>query len=144
MVKKITPKERELLSGRIEELDVIADALSEQDVLLELWDREEKSILAPAGEWKNEYVIAESFKFRVFIYLFISIMLVIPMFFYIPFLVMKFIERKNLKEQIIQERLTIRSSSPIPIVGEEDFMALEQSYWGKKLIDAGIIYKSIF
>lgn len=142
VMENLTPKERAILSYRIEELDVITNALSEQDILMELWQREEKSSLAPAGKWTNEYVIAESFKFRVFVYLFISIMLVVPMFFYIPYLVAKFIERKNLKAQIIQERVTIRSSSPIPIVGEGDFSTLEGSYWGKRLIDEGIIYKS--
>ena len=48
----ITDKEA-LSSWKIDEIDLITDALSEQDILMELWHREEKSFFAPAGEWKN-------------------------------------------------------------------------------------------
>ena len=136
----ITGKEA-LSSWKIDEIDLITDALSEQDILMELWHREEKSFFAPAGEWKNDYFIAEVFKPITFVYLFFSIMLVIPMIFFIPFLIKKFFERRSLRTQIINERIKICSSTPIPIIGDEVYSELEKSYWGKRLIDAGVIYK---
>ena len=86
MMEKLTVKEREILSSVDDELEIITGALTEIDILMELWFREEQSFFAPAGKWENDYTIAETFTFRTFMFLFIAIMTIIPMFVYIPYL----------------------------------------------------------
>ena len=140
-MEKLTTKEREILSSVDDELELITGALTEKDILMELWSREEQSFFAPAGEWESDYTIAETLKFRTFMFLFISIMTVIPMFVYIPYLIKKYLDRKDLKEQIITERMKVKTSLLIPIAKQSDFDALQESYWGKRLIQEGIIYK---
>lgn len=140
-IEKLTTKEREILSSVDDELELITGALTEKDILMELWSREEQSFFAPAGKWENDYTIAETFKFRTFMFLFIAIMTVIPMFVYIPYLVKKYLDRKCLKEQIIAERMKVKTSLLIPITKQSDFDTLQKSYWGKRLIQEGIIYK---
>ena len=140
-MEKLTTKEREILSSVDDELELITGALTEKDILMELWSREEQSFFAPAGKWENDYTIAETFKFRTFMFLFIAIMTVIPMFIYIPYLIRKYLDRRHLKEQIITERMKVKTSLLIPIAKQSDFDALQESYWGKRLIQEGIIYK---
>lgn len=140
-MEKLTTKEREILSSVDDELELITSALTEKDILMELWSREERSFFAPAGKWENDYTIAETFKFRTFMFLFIAIMTVIPMSVYIPYLIKKCLDRKHLKEQIITERMKVKTSLLIPIAKQSDFDALQESYWGKRLIQEGIIYK---
>lgn len=140
-MKKITTKEREILSSVDDELELLTGALTEKDILMELWSREEQSFFAPAGKWENDYTIAETFKFRTFMFLFIAIMTIVPMFVYIPYLIKKYLDRKCLKEQIIAERMKIKTSLLIPIAKQSDFDALKESYWGNRLIQEGIIYK---
>ena len=140
-MEKLTTKEREILSSVDDELELITGALTEKDILMELWSREEQSFFAPAGKWENDYTIAETFKFRTFMFLFIAIMTVIPMFVYIPYLIRKYLDRRHLKEQIITERMKVKTSLLIPIAKQSDFDALQESYWGKRLIQEGIIYK---
>ena len=141
MMEKLTVKEREILSSVDDELEIITGALTEKDILMELWSREEQSFFAPAGKWENDYTIAESFKFRTFMFLFIAIMTIIPMFVYIPYLFNKCLYRKNLKEQIIAERMKVKTSRLIPIAKQSDFDTIKESYWGNRLIQEGIIYK---
>ena len=141
MMEKLTVKEREILSSVDDELEIITGALTEKDILMELWSREEQSFFAPAGKWENDYTIAETFKFRTFMFLFIAIMTIVPMFVYIPYLIKKYLDRKCLKEQIIAERMKIKTSLLIPIAKQSDFDALKESYWGNRLIQEGIIYK---
>lgn len=140
-MRKLTTEEREILSSVDSELELITGALTEKDILMELWSREEQCFFAPAGKWENDYTIAETFKFRTFIFLFIAIMTIIPMFVYIPYLIKKCLDRKSLKEQIIIERMKVKTSLLIPIVKQSDFDTLQKSYWGKRLIQEGIIYK---
>lgn len=140
-MEKLTTKEREILSSVDDELELITGALTEKDILMELWSREEQSFFAPAGKWENDYTIAETFKFRTLMFLFIAIMTVIPMFVYIPYLIRKYLDRRHLKEQIIAERMKVKTSLLIPIAKQSDFDALQESYWGKRLIQEGIIYK---
>ena len=140
-MEKLTTKEREILSSVDDELELITGALTEKDILMELWSREEQSFFTPAGKWENDYTIAETFKFRTLMFLFISIMTIIPMFVYIPYLFNRYLYRKNLKEQIITERMKVKTSLLIPIAKQSDFDALQESYWGKRLIQEGIIYK---
>lgn len=140
-MKKLTTEEREILSSVNNELELITGALTEKDILMELWSREEQCFFAPAGNWKNDYTIAETFKFRTFMFLFIAIMTIIPMFVYTPYLIKKYLDRKCLKEQIIIERMKVKTSLLIPIVKQSDFDTLQKSYWGKRLIQEGIIYK---
>lgn len=141
MKHKLTKSDRDILDFRVDDLDSIANALSEQDILMELWTREEKCKLAPAGCWENEYTIAETFTFRTYMYMFLAIMTVVPLVFYIPYLTIKYKERKKIKEQFIQERMKVRTAVPIPIAKESDFNSLQDSYWGNRLIEEGIIYK---
>ena len=140
-MRKLTTEEREILSSVDSELELITGALTEKDILMELWSREEQCFFAPAGKWENDYTIAETFKFRTFMFLFIAIMTIIPMFVYIPYLIKKCLDRKSLKEQIIIERMKVKTSLLIPIVKQSDFDTLQKSYWGKRLIQEGIIYK---
>ena len=141
MMEKLTVKEREILSSVDDELELITGALTEKDILMELWSREEQSFFAPAGKWENDYTIAETFRFRTLMFLFVAIMTIIPMFVYIPYLFNRYLYRKNLKEQIITERMKVKTSLLIPIVKQSDFDALQESYWGNRLIQEGIIYK---
>lgn len=140
-MRKLTTEEREILSSVDSELELITGALTEKDILMELWSREEQCFFAPAGKWENDYTIAETFRFRTFMFLFIAIMAIIPMLVYIPYLIKKYLDRKCLKEQIIMERMKVKTSLLIPIVKQSDFDTLQKSYWGKRLIQEGIIYK---
>ena len=140
-MRKLTTEEREILSPVDSELELITGALTEKDILMELWSREEQCFFAPAGKWENDYTIAETFRFRTFMFLFIAIMTIIPMLVYIPYLIKKCLDRKCLKEQIIMERMKVKTSLLIPIVKQSDFDTLQKSYWGKRLIQEGIIYK---
>lgn len=141
MKHKLTEKDKEILEVKVDNLENITSAISEKDILMELWSREEECKLAPAGDWKTEHSIAEIFTFKVYILSFLAIMTVIPLFFYVPYLVSKYIDRKKIRQQILLERMTVKTAVPIPITRHEDFKVLEKSYWGNRLIKEGIIYK---
>ena len=139
--KEIMKEDAIVAKSKLEDFDKITEAITEKDILMELWSREEKNKLAPAGEWKNNIFVAYTFKDITFLYLILSILLVIPAFFYVPYVLYKFIERKKIKKQIIKERFYVKSIMPIP-VGKEKFNELKKSYWGNRLIEEGLFYQS--
>ena len=122
------------------ELEIVRNAIEKRDLLMERWNNEEQSWLLPSEKWGVNDRIASSFSFRAVVVFLLSLMLVIPALYTVPFLFVKERRRRRLKKEIIKYQTIIKKMLPIPITEEFDLIA--ETYWGKRFIENGVIFST--
>lgn len=121
------------------ELEKARNAIEKRDLLIERWNFDEQSIILPAKRWEQEDRVASIFTFRSFLIILLSMLLVFPAIFILPYMVTKYTKRERLKKEIMKQQTIVRSTLPIP-VNQDEYKEIEDTYWGQKFISNGIIF----
>lgn len=121
------------------ELEKARNAIEKRDLLIERWNFDEQSIILPAKRWEQEDRVASIFTFRSFLIILLSMLLVFPAIFILPYMVAKYTKRERLKKEIMKQQTIVRSTLPIP-VNQDEYKEIEDTYWGQKFISNGIIF----
>lgn len=122
------------------ELEKARIAIEKRDLLLEKWNKEEQSVILPAGKWSERDRLVPLFSNFSYIILFLSIITIIPAFFVLPIAIRRYSKRNKLKKKILTQQRIINGTLPIPLPKTE-FEKIETTYWGERLIVNNIVFK---